>query len=208
MLKTSNISFAYPHQEEITFPEIDLADNENLLILGPSGCGKTTLLHLLGGLLKPSTGHVVVQDSDITTMGGTALDRFRGKGIGIIFQTPHLLASLRVRDNIQMAAIAAGLKVDHKRTDEILDHLNITQLAHKKIHQLSIGEQQRVNIARAIYNNPKLILADEPTASLDDGNAERVITLLLNCAKAEQANLVVVTHDHRLKPHFKNILEL
>lgn len=208
MLKTGHISFAYPHQQEISFPDIELNDNENLLILGPSGCGKTTLLHLLGGLLKPSSGTVVIQNTEITGLGGTALDRFRGKGIGIVFQTPHLLASLKVKDNVQMAAVAAGLKIDHNRTAEILEHLNIAQLAHKKIHQLSIGEQQRVNIARAIYNNPKLILADEPTASLDDHNAEKVTSLLLECAQSEQANLVVVTHDHRLKPHFKNVLEL
>ena len=177
-----------------------------MLVLGKSGSGKTTLLNLLAGLHRPESGVIKIVGKDLAKFSDAEMDAFRGKQIGIVFQKPHLLAVLNVRENLQMTQYFSkkdGLKIDH-----LLSELDLTAKAKSSVLTLSEGEAQRVSIARALVNSPKLILADEPTSSLDDENTEKVVSLLQNQAKKINAALIIVTHDQRVKEHIPNFVEV
>ncbi len=205
---TNNLHFQYNGSPLIKFPDLYLPNNEKQLILGQSGKGKTTFLHLLAGILKPSSGNIKLGETDITTLKSRALDRFRGTNIGLIFQRSYFVKSLTVKDNLLLAQKLAGKKEDLGRIRAVLQQMDVLDKLNKLPSNLSVGEQQRVSIARAVINEPAVILADEPTSALDDFNAERVAQLLENTALSYGANLIVVTHDQRLKKRFKNVLEL
>ncbi|MAC42211.1 MAG: ABC transporter ATP-binding protein [Flavobacteriaceae bacterium] len=207
MLKTKEVEFNYDNQMFFKFQNIDLNSNENLLIIGDSGVGKTTLMHLLAGLLKSNSGSIKLFDKELNQMSSYQLDSFRKNNIGIVFQRPHFVNSLTVKENLQLAQYIAN-KNDNTRIESILKNLNIFDKSNKKTNQLSQGEKQRVSIALAIVNSPKLILADEPTSSLDDNNCSKVIKLLKKQATDFGAQLIVITHDSRLKKHFKKSIEL
>ena len=207
MLKTKELEFNYENQMFFKFQNIDLKSNENLLIIGDSGVGKTTLMHLLAGLLKSNSGSIKLFDKELNLMSPSQLDSFRKNNIGIVFQRPHFVNSLTVKENLQLAQYLANTK-DNNRIEDILKNLNIFNKSNKKTNQLSQGEKQRASIALAIVNSPKLILADEPTSSLDDNNCAKVIELLKKQATDFGAQLIVITHDSRLKKHFKNTIEL
>ena len=209
MLHTSGLVFSY-HKNipSFHFPDIQCGNYEKVLIVGDSGTGKTTFLHLLAGLLKPHSGSIQINNTDITQLHGSALDHFRGKNIGLIFQKPHLLTSLTVKDNLLAAQYLAGAKQDTSRVMDLLERLNILQKANSKVTELSQGEQQRVVIARALLNRPKVVFADEPTSSLDDKNCEQVLHLLEEQTTAARAALVIVTHDQRLKDKFPKQIQL
>ena len=189
------------------FQDINLKSSENLLIIGSSGIGKTTLLHLLAGLLESSSGSIKLFEKELSDLSSHQLDKFRKNNIGIVFQRPHFVNSLTVKENLQLAQYIANKK-DNNRIENILKNLNIFDKSDKKTNQLSQGEKQRASIALAIVNSPKLILADEPTSSLDDINCDNVIKLLKKQATDFGAQLIVITHDSRLKKHFKNSIEL
>ena len=207
MIQTKKLNFKYNDQAAFSFPDINLGKNENLLIIGSSGIGKTTLLHLLAGLLQSDSGSINLYGQDISKLTQYELDRFRGQNIGIVFQKPHFVNSLTVKENLQLAQYL-GNKVNQGRIDDILRSLNILDKKNKNPKKLSQGEKQRACIAMAIVNSPKLILADEPTSSLDDENCDRVIKLLKKQASEFNAQLVVITHDNRLKKHFKKSIKL
>lgn len=202
MLQTENLTFAYKNNPVMRFPDITCTSNSQTLLLGQSGSGKTTLLHLLGGLLSPTEGKILINDTNLATLSGAAADRFRGQNIGIIFQKAHFVKALNTEENLSLAQSLAGLPIDKKRIRNLLERLNIGHKLHSKTTELSQGEQQRVAIARALINRPKIILADEPTSALDDKNTVEVIQLLEEQAQAVEATLLVVTHDGRLKNHF------
>ena len=206
MLETKNLRFKYDNNLELNFPDIKTS-KENLLILGASGVGKTTFLHLLSGLLKPINGEIDLLGTKISKLKMSEMDRFRGKNIGIVFQKPHFINSLTVKENLQLAQYISK-KSDKNRIQSLLESLGIEDKANKKTLNLSQGEKQRVSIALAIVNSPKLILADEPTSSLDDLNCDKVINILKNQASKYKAKLIIITHDYRLKKHFKNTLSL
>ena len=206
MLETKNLRFKYDNNLELNFPDIKTS-KENLLILGASGVGKTTFLHLLSGLLKPMNGEIDLLGTNISKLKMSEMDRFRGKNIGIVFQKPHFINSLTVKENLQLAQYISK-KSDKNRVQSLLESLGIEDKANKKTQNLSQGEKQRVSIALAIVNSPKLILADEPTSSLDDLNCDKVINILKNQASKYKAKLIIITHDYRLKKHFKNTLSL
>ena len=206
MLETKNLRFKYDNNLELNFPDIKTS-KENLLILGASGVGKTTFLHLLSGLLKPINGEIDLLGTKISKLKMSEMDRFRGKNIGIVFQKPHFINSLTVKENLQLAQYISK-KNDKNRIQSLLESLGIEDKANKKTQNLSQGEKQRVSIALAIVNSPKLILADEPTSSLDDLNCDKVINILKNQASKYKAKLIIITHDYRLKKHFKNTLSL
>ncbi len=208
MLATNQLKYAYSGASSLSFPDIKCQKGDHWLLLGQSGSGKTTLLHLLAGLLTPLEGKVLVNSTNMTDLKGAALDKFRGRNIGIIFQTAHFIKSLSVEENLGIAQSLAGLKVDHQRIKGLLNRLNLGHKLKSKTSSLSIGEQQRVAIARAIINQPTVILADEPTSALDDKNTAEVIELLEEQANTVNATLLVVTHDNRLKEHFKNQINL
>ena len=206
MLETKNLRFKYDNNLELNFPNIKTS-KENLLILGASGVGKTTFLHLLSGLLKPMDGEIDLLGIKISKLKMSEMDRFRGKNIGIVFQKSHFINSLTVKENLQLAQYISK-KSDKNRIKSLLESLGIEDKANKKTQNLSQGEKQRVSIALAIVNSPKLILADEPTSSLDDLNCDKVINILKNQASKYKAKLIIITHDYRLKKHFKNTLSL
>ena len=206
MLEPKNLRFKYDNNLELNFPDIKTS-KENLLILGASGVGKTTFLHLLSGLLKPINGEIDLLGTKISKLKMSEMDRFRGKNIGIVFQKPHFINSLTVKENLQLAQYISK-KNDKNRIQSLLESLGIEDKANKKTQNLSQGERQRVSIALAIVNSPKLILADEPTSSLDDLNCDKVINILKNQASKYKAKLIIITHDYRLKKHFKNTLSL
>ena len=207
MIKTKGVEFNYDNQVFFKFQDINLKSSENLLIIGSSGIGKTTLLHLLAGLLESSSGSIKLFEKELSDLSSHQLDRFTKNNIGIVFQRPHFVNSLTVKENLQLAQYIANKK-DNNRIENILKNLNIFDKSDKKTNQLSQGEKQRASIALAIVNSPKLILADEPTSSLDDINCDNVIKLLKKQATDFGAQLIVITHDSRLKKHFKNSIEL
>jgi len=208
MLQAKGLEFSYDGKKTLSFPDIICDKGEQWLLLGQSGCGKTTLLHLLGGLMPSSRGSITIADKDISSLASTQLDKFRGKHIGIIFQTSHFVKALTVQENLVLAQQLANVKVDKKRIKELLTRLNLGHKLNAKPNALSQGEQQRVAIARALVNKPDVILADEPTSALDDVNCDEVIKLLETEAREENATLLIVTHDGRLKDHFKNQIQL
>ena len=207
MIITKEVEFNYDNQIFFKFQDIDLKSNENLLIIGNSGVGKTTLMHLLAGLLKSNSGSIKLFDKELSQLSSHQLDTFRKNNIGIVFQRPHFVNSLTVKENLQLAQYIAN-KNNNNRIESILKNLNIFDKSNKKTNQLSQGEKQRASIALAIVNSPKLILADEPTSSLDDTNCSKVIKLLKKQATDFGAQLIVITHDSRLKEHFKKSIEL
>ncbi len=198
MLRTHDLSYRYPGGEVLRFPDVGCAGGETLLLLGKSGSGKTTLLQLLAGLRTPSSGTVSIGGTELQIMGESARDRFRGANIGVVFQTAHFVRSITVRENLRLAQDLAGMDVDTARIDELLTALDIGEKADSLPNRLSVGQQQRAAIARAVLNKPRVILADEPTSALDDENAYAVLELLRSRAQEVGAALVIVTHDNRL----------
>ena len=207
MIKTESLKFSYDGKKYFDFPDINLDSGENLLIIGNSGIGKTTLLHLLAGILKPESGSINISGTDISKLSDIELDKFRGDNIGIVFQKPHFISSLTINENLKLAKYLSPSKTSGD-AKKILESLNIKDKYQQKPNQLSEGEKQRASIALALINSPSLILADEPTSSLDDFNCDNVIKLLKTQAKDHNAQLIVITHDARLKKHFKNNLNL
>lgn len=207
ILQATQLAFSYQNAPSFRLPDIQLGPGEELLVLGKSGSGKTTLLNILGGLLEPHKGQVNVNGTSLYSLKGNSLDKFRGKNIGIVFQKPHLLSALNVLENLRVANFFIG-KDKGDLIEKSLVELGIAHKKKAKVNTLSEGEAQRVSIARALANEPKLILADEPTASLDDENAETVIRLLKSQAKRLGAALIVVTHDQRVKNHIANHLTI
>lgn len=207
-LITRSLTFAYNDQIRFSFPDIICKKGEHVLIVGPSGCGKTTLLHLLAGLLKPTSGSVQINGTEITRLHGSPLDRYRGKEIGFVFQKPHFIQALSAIENIRIAAYLNDQKVNDEVIDRLLTRLNLKDRRNARVNRMSEGERQRLSIARAIVNKPTIILADEPTSSLDDRNCEESLTLLQEQAETTGSSLIIVTHDQRLRAFFNHIITL
>ncbi|TYR35570.1 ATP-binding cassette domain-containing protein [Sphingobacterium phlebotomi] len=208
VLSSVRLSYQYPQGVKLDFPDIHIVKNQHSLLLGDSGTGKTTLLHLLSGLSRPTTGEVHLMNQSLYTMRGTTLDAFRAKNLGFIFQEAHLLRNLTVTENIKLAQSLAKNPVDEQAIIELLDYLQLKDKAHVLPSQLSRGQKQRVAIARAVINRPGLLLADEPTASLDDTNTDLVLQLLFNIASNYGSTLLIATHDKRIKDQFANSYQL
>lgn len=208
MIQTKNITFSYSGTTVFQFPDISCQEGETCLITGGSGKGKTTLLHILGGLLRAASGEVVVNKTNIELLSERKLDYFRGKNIGLVLQENHFIEAFTVLENVMLASwLASGKKAKDKATS-LLEHLDLKEQLHKLPSQLSVGQQQRVSIARALINEPKVVLADEPTSSLDDENAFKVADLLEKLAQEYKTALVIVTHDSRLKERFTHQISL
>ncbi len=168
----------------------------SMVLIGRSGTGKTTFLHLIAGLLSADAGSITVDGQVVSEMSESERDTFRARTIGCIFQTLHLLHGFTALENVLLAAAFAGRKQgSQQRARELLVRLGLEKKLHTYSHKLSVGEQQRVAIARALLNAPALLLADEPTASLDDENARLVVDELRRLASESGASLLIATHD-------------
>jgi ABC-type lipoprotein export system ATPase subunit len=208
MISVKNLSFGYHDSKRIRFPDFQVTAGEHYLLLGESGSGKTTLLHLLAGLLRGYEGSLEVNQTELSSLSESALDHFRGRHIGLIFQRNHLISALSVEKNLLMAPFLAGTKADHSRVSHLLRELGLEEKKNSNVKALSQGQAQRVAIARAILNKPSIIFADEPTSALDDKNCDRVIRLLEDVASANKATLVIATHDQRLKNKISRQIQL
>ena len=208
MIELKNISY---HIQGATILDVlnwKVEKGQHALMLGASGSGKTTLLHLLAGLLTPSSGTIDIDGQNIAVLSGVALDSWRGRNIGMVFQTLHLVKALTVQDNLRLARSMAGLPEGDARITHLLDKLGLADKAERYPHQLSVGQAQRVAIARAVVNKPKWILADEPTSALDDAHCAETLNLLEEQAQECGATLIIATHDQRIKNRYTHRLEL
>lgn len=187
---------------------LDAAKGEAIAITGPSGSGKTTLLHLLAALKRPSGGSIEFEGKSITSLNASAAANWRAKNVGYVFQDVNLLPDFDVLENLLIAAEISTVpgKLAIERAYALLDCLNIKERKHHRPEKLSLGERQRAAIARALIHRPPIILADEPTASLDAQNTEIVINLLLDLSK--ESILIVTTHDEAVKKRFTRFVEL
>jgi len=207
MIKVESIKYSYG-QDVIRYPDFEIEDKSNFVILGNSGSGKTTLLHLMSGLLKMQEGVITIDDVELAKLRQDEMDHFRGKNVGLVFQKAHLINSLTVKGNLLAAQYFSGVSPQKQRVLEALTELDLVERQNAKPHELSQGEAQRVAIARAVLNRPKVILADEPTSSLDDENCFKVLKVLMNEAENYKASLVVVTHDQRVKEQISEGINL
>jgi putative ABC transport system ATP-binding protein len=200
MIRTSHLSYAYPGGALIRFPDLDVPQGAVVVMSGPSGCGKSTWLALAAALVHPMAGTLTVAGQDLTTLGKVGADAWRARSIGFLPQKLHLSAALTVAQNLAMTQWAAGQPEDNRRIRAALASLNVADLAQRSPTQLSGGQAQRVALARAVLLQPQVILADEPTASLDDEAAASAVRLLLQTARSHGATLVIATHDGRVAP--------
>ncbi|MBO9490584.1 ABC transporter ATP-binding protein [Endozoicomonas sp. G2_1] len=211
-----NLEFCYPKNPCGATLKIDswsVHEGEKRFIWGDSGTGKSTLLNLIAGLLTPTVGEVIVDNQPLYSMTSTQRDKFRASNIGYIFQRFNLINYLSVIDNIKLAAyFSKSKKLDdtlEKRIEDLLERLNISPfLWQQPVEKLSVGQQQRIAIARAFINQPRLLIADEPTSSLDKNAADKFIKLLFALCQTFQSTLLFVSHDEQLKMHFDSAQSL
>jgi putative ABC transport system ATP-binding protein len=208
VIAVRDLRHAYAGPSVLSIDEWSVPQGEASLVLGASGSGKSTLLAILSGLLKPQAGKIRVAGHDVEALGARERDAFRACNVGIVLQKLHLIGVLTVRENLKLARRLAGFPDDVAPIDASLAALGIAGLASRKAASLSVGEAQRVAIARAVVNGPRVILADEPTAALDDASCEKALALLLERAASCGATLVVATHDRRIAGYFTRRLEL
>lgn len=198
MIETRGLVHAYPRAQPLALPDVAVAQGDTLLLRGPSGSGKSTWLALAAGLLTPSAGEIVVAGQPLASLPAGARDTWRARHVGFLPQKLHLSEALTVADNLALVYFAAGLSVDRAAMARALDALQVGAFAARRLSQLSGGQAQRVALARAVLLRPRVILADEPTASLDDDASAMALRLLKESAARLGATLVIATHDARV----------
>lgn len=198
MIRTHSLCYQYANGPLLAFPDVDVPQGAVLLLSGPSGCGKSTWLALVAALVAPTAGALVVAEQPLNALKSVAADAWRARAIGFLPQKLHLSTALSVYQNLAMAQWAAGQPEDASRIHAALQTLGVEDLAQRRPGQLSGGQAQRVALARAVLLQPRVILADEPTASLDDASAAQAVGLLLATARQQGATLVIATHDARV----------
>lgn len=211
MLKVANLAKSYttPQGSVDLFQALcfHVDPGESVALMGESGCGKSTLLHLIAGLEDADAGQIFLSGQDVTGMHDSQRARLRRQTLGIVFQQLNLIPSLRVRDNLAFQArLAKRLQPD--RLAQLIETLGLTELLPRYPHQLSGGQQQRVAIGRALAASPTLLLADEPTGSLDEQNADQVMDLLLTLVEQTGTSLLMVTHSQQLAQRMDRCLTL
>jgi len=211
MIELNNIAFTYDTDAfALSVPDLSIASGEHVAIVGPSGSGKTTLLNLIAGILVPTSGTVRVDGKAVSAMSDRDRRRFRLANIGMVFQNVELIEYLSVRDNVMLP-----FRLDRSRgrraawvssCDELLNIVGLDGLQKRKAAQLSVGEQQRVGLCRALVAQPSLVLADEPTSALDEANATTVLDVMMQMTREAGKTLVMLTHDKALLPRFDRVV--
>tara|TARA_E500000178_G_scaffold345450_1_gene395351 strand:+ start:3357 stop:3977 length:621 start_codon:yes stop_codon:yes gene_type:complete len=199
-----NVKYKFENQEILRPLNFKVNRDEHLLILGPSGCGKTTLINLMGGLLKPTSGEIFFEGKNLLLLKEDELDKIRSKNFGFIFQNFYLIKHLNIEQNIMLVQD----NTNKERINLLIKELGLKDIKKKLVKNLSFGEAQRVAIARGVANEAKVIFADELTSGLDDKNTEKVMKLIFKQIKLTNSTLIVCTHDKRIKGLFKNVLEI
>ena len=189
---------------------LEIYMSELLAIVGASGVGKSTLLHIIGTLDRPTAGSVLYDDQDVFTLSDTELARFRNKEIGFVFQFHHLLPEFTALENVAMGALIASSnnKTVYKEAESLLDYVGLSERLSHYPGQLSGGERQRVAIARSLINQPKVVLADEPTGNLDRRTSEAVLELLWDLNSKSGQTFVIVTHNQELSQQVDRVIQL
>ena len=189
----------------LDIPDFRLGDGEQMALVGRSGCGKSTLLYVISGISRPDSGSVKIGQWDITLFNEAECDRFRAERIGYVFQTFNLLFGFSALENVMLGMRFARKKIRKDRAKHLLDRVGLSHRITHRPAQLSVGEQQRVSVARALANRPKLLLADEPTANVDSGHQQQVVDLLRDTCREEEVALIVVTHTPEVAKQFERI---
>ena len=198
MLAVRGLRHAHPGAAPIDFPDFEAPQGAVVRLLGPSGSGKSTLLALLAGLLRVQQGQAQVAGCELAGLGPRQLDAWRARHLGFVPQRLHLAEGLTVAQNLALPDLAAGRAADRARIAQVCERLGLQALQARRPGALSLGQAQRVAVARAVLHRPQVILADEPTAHLDDATAQATLALLAEAAAGEGATLVVATHDRRV----------
>jgi ABC-type lipoprotein export system ATPase subunit len=207
-LKDVRKSFSQPDGTRLPIleiPEFHVAADEQMVLVGRSGSGKTTLLHVIAGISRPDSGKVRIDDWEITLFSEPECDRFRAQRIGYVFQTFNLLPGFSALENVMLAMRFAGRPPDKARARNLLQRVGLAHRITHKPAMLSVGEQQRVAVARALANKPKILLADEPTANVDSGNQQQILDLIRETAAEESVALVLVTHSPDVAKQFDRV---
>ena len=192
----------------LDIPQFDVGEAEQMVLMGHSGCGKTTLLHIIAGLSQPDSGQVQIDGYDITKLPEAGRDRFRADKIGYVFQTFNLLPGFSALENVLLGMTFSGGRTDPARARQLLTRVGLGSRFTHKPNMLSVGEQQRVAVARALANRPRLLLADEPTANIDSRHQQIVIELLRETCREEKVALVLVTHADDVAGQFDRVERL
>lgn len=190
--------------------DLQIACGERVFLVGPSGCGKTTLVSLIAGLLTPTSGRVEILGQDLTVLRGDALVRFRARHIGFVFQQFNLIPALNALENVSVPLLLLGTsrREAHERAEAVLVRLGMQAHLAKHPVQLSGGQQQRIAVARSLVHDPRLLICDEPTASLDAQSGQTVMSLLHEVAESPTRAVIVVTHDNRILQYATRIVHL
>lgn len=212
-IELKRCQFAYrPHSPQvINIEQLEIKNGEKVFLYGPSGHGKSTLLNLVAGVLKPTSGELLVLGHNMNDLSSSKRDQFRGEKIGYIFQIFNLIPYLSIKENIILPCLVNKKRSDQdyeKQAEELVDALGLRDHVHKKVTDLSIGQQQRVAAARSLIGDPKLVIADEPTSALDEKNTKEFMELLLSLWQKKGFTLLFVSHDERLKAYFDRTLSL
>ena len=209
MLKCENVAFDIDGQKLFSNINLNLKPQKDLLITGPSGVGKTTLLSILCGIQKPTTGKIIYNNTNLYSLAEANVDEFRGKNLGVVFQNFNLINAFTIKQNLEIAANATGTKSSNLYFN-LLDRVGLADKSHIKVANLSIGEKQRLAVARAFVGEPKWVFCDEPTSSLDDKNANIIANLIKDESLRCKASLILITHDNRIQSmiNFSEILKL
>jgi ABC-type lipoprotein export system ATPase subunit len=189
----------------LNVPGFSVDRTEQMVLVGPSGCGKTTLLHVIAGISRADSGVIRIDGIDIAQLSEAARDRFRAARIGYIFQTFNLLPGFTALENVMLGMTFARGRKDRSRAEGLIERVGLANRATHKPSALSVGEQQRVAVARALANRPSLILADEPTANVDRANQQHIVELIRETCREERVALVLVTHSLEVSEQFDRV---
>ena len=213
ILEISDLQQSYPDPsgsriEILNVPEFSISAGQQVVLVGPSGGGKTTLLHIIAGLLKPDGGSVKIDGIEMSKFHEAGRDRVRANKIGYVFQTFNLLPAFSALENVRLGMSFAKGQHDVGRAKELLNQVGLSDRLHYKPNALSVGQQQRVAVARALANRPKLLLADEPTANVDAKNQQLIVDLIRDVCQSQSVALLLVTHARETADQFENVIEL